>query len=159
MAEAEKSETALEEAKITPVAAVKKLAEADFELSESMQMFMTAIPPAGTTKEDLLNPVFWSHVAKRLEPMTEIRVMPKDGAWYGTYLVVYSDHVQVQVQELTHHKLGEIKSGGADLYYVKYLSPAPTIKFCVYRKEDNERISEGHQTEQAAVIWMREHAK
>lgn len=137
----------------------KKLSEADFELTESMQQMMTAIPPAGTTREDLLNPVFWTHVAKRLETMAEIRVMPKDGAWYGTYLVTFCDKVQVHVQELSHHKIEKIEDISAELYLVKWVSPAPGVKHCVIRKEDGERVSSGHETKHSAHQWIKNNAK
>lgn len=134
----------------------KSLSEADFEITEAKQAFFTAIAAEGTTPKEVLNPVFWKHVAKRLSTMAEVRVMPRDGSWYGVYLVTFCDKLQVHVQELQHHKLEEFHDMSAQLYLVEWKGPA--IKFCVVRKEDNERVSENHETKAAAARWVRDNA-
>ena len=44
--------TAPQERSMRPL--VKKLSEADLALTESLQIFYTATPPVGTTREDML---------------------------------------------------------------------------------------------------------
>jgi len=142
-----------------PVIRSVKLAEADFEITESMQPFYTAVPPAGTTREDLKNPMFWSHVAKRLRTMSEIRVMPKDGSWYGVYLVTFCDEIQVKVHELDFHKLGKVETLENAKCEIKWVSPADGVKWCVVRKEDKFRLSAGHETQESAHNWMRDNVR
>lgn len=132
---------------------VKKLSEADLSLTESMQIFYTACPQVGTKREDLLKPIFWAHVAKKLRPMSEIRVMPKDGAWYGVYLVVYSDQVQAKVKELAFHQLSSDveEAEPNDPYTIKWISPP--VKFGVIRNADKTVVKDGFKTKEEAVLW------
>jgi len=132
---------------------VKKLNEADFSLTESVQMFVTITPPVGTTREDILKPIFWTHVARRLKSLTEVRAMPKDGRWYGIYLVLYADQFQAQVKELAFYDLDTIKEpeSETDPYYVEWISPP--IKYGVRRKADKHIMKDGFATKEQAITW------
>ncbi len=131
----------------------KKLNEADFTLTEAAQVFNTVSPPAGTTREDMLSPVFWSHVAGKLRPMTEIRAMPKDGAWYALYLVLYADRTQAKVKELSFWQINDnIAAAPDDDFYVKWISPP--VKFGVVRKADKECVKDGFASKEDAHKWL-----
>ena len=143
--------TAPQERSMRPL--VKKLSEADLALTESLQIFYTATPPVGTTREDMLKPIFWSHVARKLKPLTEIRAIPKDGKWYGVYLVLYADQVSAQLKELSFHSLETLSdpSEAADKYEVKWISPP--VRFGIIRKADNVTIKDRFQTKEEAIAW------
>ena len=138
---------------------VKKLAEGEFKLTESEQIFQTAIPPVGTTREDMLNPVFWTHVARYMRPMSEIRVMPRDGARYGLYLVIFADRVSARVKELGFWPLENIKPEDVDngAFFVKWI--APPVRFGVMRKVDNTVVKDGFQTKEDAIVWMKQNMR
>ena len=135
-------------------APVKKVSEAEFQLTESVQASYTAMPQVGTTREDVLKPAFWVHVAKYLKPMTEIRVLPKDGSWYGRYLVLYVDSIQARVKELEFHVLEEVAEAQDDSgpYAIKWSGPA--AKFRIVRKADGKILKEGFGTRGEAAAWM-----
>lgn len=137
----------------------KKLHEADFTLTESAQVFNTVTPPVGTTREDMLQPIFWSHVASRLRPMTEIRAMPKDGAWYGLYLVLYADRTQAKVKELGFWPVAEQAESVPETqdYEVKWISPP--CKFGVIRKADREPVKDGFASKEDATRWLIQYAR
>jgi len=137
--------------------AVRKVAEADFFLTEEIQSMYTIHPPVGTQPEDVMQPIFWAHVARKLRPMAEIRVMPKDGTWYGIYLVLYADDNSANVQELAIYPIDVSEGGDSDVYYVKWVSPP--LKFGVIRKADNARIQDGFASKKDAVVWMHGYKK
>ena len=78
----------------------RKLSEADMVLAESVQSVWMVTPPNGTTRDTMLPPIFWAHVARKLRPMAMIWACPKDGTWYGQYLVLYADEHQAKVNGL-----------------------------------------------------------
>lgn len=134
----------------------KKLSEADFALTEQVQGFWTCQPPTGTKPEDLENPIFWSHVARFMQPLSEIRAMPKDGSWYGLFICTYCDRVQARVKKL---KVWRIDMSvdvdlGEEKYYVKYISPAPDYRFGIFRRADNEVMEKGFHTKGDALRKM-----
>ena len=132
---------------------VRKLNEVDFSLTESVQMFITVTPPVGTTREDMLTPSFWTHVARRMKPMSEVRAMPRDGNWYGVYLVIYADQSHARVKELSFHDLDSVAdpSVEADQYFVKFISPP--VRYGVIRKSDNHVMKDRFQTRESALDW------
>ena len=131
----------------------RKLSEADFSLTESVQMMITVTPPVGTKREEMLDPVFWAHVARRMKPMTEIRAMPKDGAWYGIYLVIYADYLQAKIKELGFWDLDTLSEPEkeTDDYEVTWISPP--VRFGVRRKSDKEIVKAHFQTKEQAYAW------
>ena len=82
-------------------------------MNENTQTFFTVTPQVGTTREDMLDPDFWELVAKRLSRGVEIRATPKDGKWYGHYVVLYADDVQAKLVELL---FWDLDSTGAVIY-------------------------------------------
>lgn len=134
-------------------APVKKLSEADFSLTESVQPFITITPPVGTSREDILAPIFWSHVARRMKPMSEIRALPKDGAWYGIYLVLYADNISARVVELEFYQLEVLSEPEVDTdpYFVKWISPP--VKWGVIRRVDKSVAKDGFATKSQAEAW------
>src|SRR3990167_1232526 len=143
--------TAPQERSMQPL--TKKLSEANLALTESLQIFYTATPPVGTTREDMLKPIFWSHVARKLKPLTEIRAIPKDGLWYGVYLVLYADQLQAKLKELSFYSLEALEEPGsvADPYIVEWISPP--VKYGIRRKADKHVMKDGFHTKDQAIAW------
>lgn len=143
--------------KIANLPLVRKCAEADFYLTEEIQSMYTIHPPVGTQPEDVMQPIFWAHVAKRLRPMAEIRVMPKDGTWYGVFLVIYADDHSATVKELSLTPVDVSEAGDNEVYFVKWISPP--LKWGVVRKADNARIKDGFDDQKSATVWMHGYKK
>src|SRR3990167_10706062 len=81
---------------------LRSLAESEFTLGEADYQIWSAKPPAGTTREDVLNPLFWKHIARRVQAPAFINVSPLDGVWFSWLLVVFADRHRVVVEELIH---------------------------------------------------------
>lgn len=135
-----------------------KIAEADMRPTESVQQFYTVEAPAGTPREAPLDPGFWVHVSRWLAPMAEIRVMPRDGMWYGRYICLFADPNQAKVKELEFHQLQSVEQGVPDSDMIpKFVSPP--LRWCVIRKSDNKRLVEKLQNKEDAVLWISRNAK
>lgn len=118
----------------------------------------TAHLPVGTTREDVLNPAFWTHVAKRLRSMDKIDAWSKDGEFYARYIVVYADPHSAKLKELEFHVIGKIEVSAKESgYYAEYI--APSVRWCVFRTSDNERVKTHLYDEIAAKAWIVENMK
>lgn len=135
-----------------------RLNSQDMQLTEGQQSMYTATPPAGTTREDVLDPSFWTHVATRVRPMTEVTVIPKDGAWYGKYFVRYADRTSARVAELMYQKLEVVTAADIDndMFGVDFTTGQ---QFFVFRKADKTVLQESFQNKEDAVQWMHDHMK
>lgn len=133
---------------------VKKLAESEFHLTEAVMASHVALPAEGTTREDVLNPVFWSHVAKGVRSPAMFHILPKDGAWYGRFLVVFCDALRIKLVELEYRVLDAITEAELvnDKYEVKW--GGPVVRFRVIRKIDGLVMKENFQDKTAASAWM-----
>lgn len=97
-----------------------------------------------TTREDLVNPEFWKHVAPQLRPTFRIEVINDDYTFFSEYLVIDSGKNWAVVEELrfidlkTHGKISQ--SNQSSLY--KIVNRGPHLKWCVIRLSDNEVIKD-----------------
>ena len=131
-----------------------KIAEHDMVPTDSVQSFWTVHAPAGTPREAPLNPIFWDHVHKNLRPMTEVRIIPKSGEWYGRFLVLLPGLGKTAVAELEFKNLQKIDLTVLESETMKVKFVSPPLRYCVIRKSDGERLKERCQTENDAVLWM-----
>ena len=138
-------------ASFTPQA--RKLSESEISLTESLQPFFTVTPASGTDPEELMKPVYWSHVARRIRPMSFIFAVPRDGLWFAWYLVLYADDHQVKLKKLMFEPLESLKESDidSDPYQVAWISPP--VKWGIRRKLDKEVVKDGFQTKDQAVAW------
>ena len=127
----------------------------DLAPTDHVQQFLTAQPSEGTNREDVLKPEFWTHVARGIKSGTELRVIPKGGAWYGRYLVTFADQAQVRLKELEYVLLDEtppdvVNSDGK--FEVKWAGPVALWR--IIRKEDKHLMREKMASRQEAYNWM-----
>ena len=149
----------------TPVKKQVSLIPPDMKLADFARNRFLARPPAGTTLEDLLNPVFWAHVARQFAPGGGdiIEVFPMDGAYYAELFVAECRKTglvnQVRLVKLNYTSLStdatvdkQAEPEGA--YRIVYRGTEK--KHTVTRVADNTIVSEGHATKQDAQKWIDE---
>ena len=149
----------------TPVKKQVSLIPPDMKLADFARNRFLARPPAGTTLEDLLNPVFWAHVARQFAPGGGdiIEVFPMDGAYYAELFVAECRKTglvnQVRLVKLSYTSLS------ADATVDKPTEPEGAYrivyrgvekKHTVTRVADNTIVSEGLATKQDAQKWIDE---
>ena len=138
---------------------LRSLAEAEFTVGEADYQMWSAKPPAGTTREEVLNPVFWKHVARRVRAPAFINVMPLDGAWFSQLLVVFADPHRVTVLEMQHRVIEESAYAVAENqeYEAAFLSASG--KYGVKRRSDKQIIRHGFASLDDARNWMTDYAR
>ena len=149
----------------TPVKKQVSLIPPDMKLADFARNRFLARPPAGTTLEDLLNPVFWAHVARQFAPGGGdiIEVFPMDGAYYAELFVAECRKTglvnQVRLVKLSYTSLSadatvDKPAEPEGAYRIVYRGPEK--KHTVTRVADNTIVSEGHATKQDAQKWIDE---
>jgi hypothetical protein len=81
----------------------RKLLETQLMLAENCRADVVVFPEAGTTIEEMLNPLYWTHVAnKRLKQWDRIDVRAADGAWFAELLVTVKQPFAARVHVLQY---------------------------------------------------------
>lgn len=155
---AEKAEAAASAAPSSIPHAPKKLPQSAFKGAEFVQSTWVALPPADTSFEDLLKREYWAHIARKLVPDAEIIVKPESRDYWAHLIVnaVGPNWASVEVLKYKERGGDETAAHRSDDFVVKWVSPADGVKFCVIRKSDNERVSQGHLKEADAWRWLAE---
>jgi len=132
-------------------------------LVEHEQIMYVATVEQGTTREDILNPMFWAHVAPKLRPYTEITVRCDDGTLYAKLLVTQAERTWARVHVLAWHDLTtqDVAKSKKDPVKVdedryKVTQRGPVLKWCVMDTATNPPtpIREKEATRLDAITWL-----
>lgn len=122
--------------------------------------FVTVEPH--TTKEELMDPSFWAHVAPKLTPFSRLEVTTDDVQYFLELLVVNCGTKWAVVKELKYLTLNgdedfiEFENKMAE-YEIKW--KGPKLKFSVIRKKDNETMKDSMGSKEEAATFLREYIK
>lgn len=121
--------------------------------SASVQVFYHAAEP-GVDFKALLDPEYWSLVARQLTPGNRIECAAADGAWWGMLIVRSAGQYDAVVQELQYADLGDAAAATpvTSEYEVKWVSP--TRKWGVVRLSDKTLVKQDFQTQGQASQWV-----
>lgn len=128
------------------------------EQDVAQQRFM-AIVDAGTPYEEVLKPVFWTHVAKKFRKFAKISVVTEDGAYYAELLVVIPLEADTVVKELLHIPLEAVKEPGSILTVGEYTISFHGLNAKWRVSRDKRMLKEGFATSSDAQLWAKEYAK
>lgn len=108
--------------------------------------------------EDIENPTYYAHVAEKLTVYDHIEVRAETGEWIAWLVVTGCGDGWARVKAINVVRLDPskdmVKPADAAQHYVAW--KGPQHKYCVIRKQDGHRVSEGHKTQGSAEEWMRE---
>jgi hypothetical protein len=131
-----------------PAAAVKiepkskpQLHPSRFALAEHKRNIYFITPADGTTLEDVLDPLYWSHVAARLRPTDRIEVHAEDGRQHATL-------VPLRVIEFERLKQESDRAGFAVQW------KGPHHRWCVVRLADNQIVKGECGAKDEALLWL-----
>lgn len=134
--------------------AFPRILDGQLPASEFARNVWIAKPEPHVTKNDMLRPVFWSHVAKKLRVGDRIEALSSDTTWFAELIVRAVAGLEVIVGELRHIQFDSIGTRNAADYEVKWVSP--TIGFRVTRLDDKAVVKEGLKSKEAVAAWMAE---
>jgi hypothetical protein len=149
----------MSETKAAPQALAKpnrKLLETQFTDAEYNRRDVVVTPEAGTTLEEMLNPLFWSHVAKGLKEWDRIEVRPTDRTWWAELLVRTVQPFMVRVHVLRHAEFGRrgVGTEAAEVPGGYELRNRGRDGWAVIRTEDKVVLKEKEPSRELALAWL-----
>jgi hypothetical protein len=148
----------MSETKTAPAGPAKpnrKLLETQFANAETCRRDVVVTPEAGTTLEEMVNPLYWSHVAKGLKAWDRIEVRPADGTWWAELLVRVVQPFAVRVHVLRHAEFrrgGGIEAGEVPAGYE--VRNRGRDGWAVIRSDDKAVLKEKEPSREHALAWL-----
>lgn len=137
----------------------RKLPESRFRQAEAVRNMWSVVPEEGTTLADVLDPVYWSHNARKLRPCDIIEVMPDDGSYYGRLIVRSVGPAGVHVAKLEYVAFDAVEpqASAASLFTVAW--KGPHHRWVVMRLADKEIIQANFENQTDAQRWLTENSR
>lgn len=131
-----------------------KLLEKNLMGAEFARQLFRAVPPENTKIEEMLDPEYWAHVARKFTPYDMVEVVPEDGSFYARLIVTSTGKLWAKMQKLEYVELSVKKAEPAtDKYEPKY--GGPSAKWRVVNKKDGSLISnESFQNKDEAEAYI-----
>lgn len=124
-------------------------------LAESKRHDYVADIPEAHTREDLLQPSYWAHVATLLAPFDRIECRSETGEWFSDLVVVSAGRNYAVMRELQHVDFTDQPAAAPQAveskHHIVWKGPK---KFVVVRNSDKSIISEGHHTRTDAQLAL-----
>jgi hypothetical protein len=124
-------------------------------LQESVRNYWVATVEPHITREDLLEPSFWSNIALSFRQFDRVEVRQDDGKFFAEYLVLHADKTAAYLKELNWVDLEKkVKTQNPDFQY-KYRGPH--AKHSIVRVKDGSVLIEYLETKAEAERWLTEY--
>lgn len=113
--------------------------------------------PAGTTLETILQPEYWAHYVREIEPTNIITAFCEDGTWEAELRVMYVDNAgaKVAVRWQVEYDAKEIEVADTEAFAKKVKWISPGAKFAVVGPT-GEVIKSGFYPRQQAINYLRQ---
>lgn len=134
-----------------------------FGNSEHKRTVWDADSAVGDTLVDLMNPAYWSHVARNLKAKDRIEVTCEDNSYFCELYVFEAGSNWAKVGLLRFEEFGAnaaqhgMTNQGTPEYKITF--GGNFHKHRVIRTADGEVMSSGHATQKAAEDWLFEYRK
>lgn len=145
----------------------RQLINPRLQLAEHARNVHVASIEPGLTLEDVQDPAFFAHVAKRMRECDHIEVRTDDKAWFAELFVVEVGQMFVKTALLRYVELsGGAKVKSADKPTQSDAAPAagfatvwkgPHKRFCVVRESDKAIVHENAATKEDGDAWIAQH--
>lgn len=134
-----------------------KLLPARLQNAEYFRTRYAAAADAGTTREDLERPDFWSHVARTLKRQDIIEVIPEDESYFAELLVLNTGVGFAKVKVIRFIELEAVEESEDGLVIVKWRGPAR--KFSAVRKSDGTVLRDEFINREDAAAFARDYER
>jgi hypothetical protein len=115
--------------------------------------------PVTVSREEILEPSYWAHVAAQMQPLDHIEARWEDGSKIQYLIVAMCEKNYAVVKfdrELTLEQEAQAPSG-AEKHRVEW--KGPRLMWSVIRLSDSQIIHNGEKSRDLATAWMMEHEK
>ena len=127
-------------------------------LAEYDRQDWVATAEVGTTKEEVLDPAYWAHLAAKMKPYDKIEVRVDDGEWMMELVVLACDRTWAKVHMLHFYQLAKVETKNMSTKHDPVWK-GPHLKWCVIRNSDQTIVQEKLDSREAANVWIKEHEK
>ena len=133
-----------------------KLPYAEFQQAEYRRHIWLATPEPGTKPGDLVEPEFWTHVAKKLQQGDFIEVVSAEGDWLAKLYVRSASASGVVTHLFPVEYIGKKPVTISEDYSIQL---AGKNKWRVVRNSDRAEMVKGLETREIAEAWLVNHLK
>jgi hypothetical protein len=130
------------------------------QLAEQVRNIWCLTVPVGTTVQDMLNPGYWAHLARQLQPGDRIEVEPDDGSYFAELRVLDSGNQYAKVMALREVKLEAVEPSAS------VSVPGHTVewsgrhtKWRVVRESDRKVLKDGLASKADGYGWLASYGK
>ena len=126
-----------------------------FKLADQIRNIWSATVERHIIQENFLDETFWAHVAKMLRTGDRIEIMPEDNAYFAELMVLATGrlYAQVELMRFVAFDKPSPQAGAAAEFRIDW--GGSISKYRILRNDDV--LSEGHETEKAALRWRDGH--
>lgn len=136
------------------------LVEGRFGLAESKRQDWVVDAEEGHTVEQVLDPMYWAHVAARLAQYDRIEVRVDTGEWMLDLIVIQAGRNFARVHVAARYDFtGAAEGAPREAIKHRVEWKGTHKKFCVIRNADSALLQEGFQTKELAAEWMNNHER
>jgi hypothetical protein len=134
-----------------------------FKSSEYARNTFHASAHTGASKDDILNPPFWAHIASQVSRFDHIEVVEERGVWWADLLItskiekpgkpptITVDILHFKKLEAYRNLDAEPATSPDENYEVKFRGPK---KWSVIHKDTREILVEGLETAEEGQKWV-----
>jgi len=110
-------------------------------------------PADGTTLDDVLDPLYWSHVAQRLRPTDLVEVHAEDGSFFAELFVREAGRQQATLVPLRVVEFEKLKQEPSREGFTAAWK-GPHHRWCVVRLADGALIKTECGSKDEAMQWL-----
>lgn len=129
--------------------------------AEFVRNVFVAVPPAGTTLEQIQDGEYWKNIHKQLHISDRIEVVPEDGSYFAELYVTNVTHYRIGVKLLRSVVLDEPKASPSaeegSPFEVKWRGSI--AKHSVQHAKTKEVLRDGFSSASEARTWLAEYEK
>ena len=145
-------------AKAAPKTVRPQLHPSRFSLAEHKRNVYFITPADGTTLADVLDPLYWSHVATRLRPTDRVEVHAEDGSWFAELYVREAAHMHASLVALrTVAFKQQIPPAPGTGHAVAW--KGPHHRWAVVRLADGQLVKSECASREDATLWLAANAR
>jgi hypothetical protein len=137
---------------------IPQLHPSRFALAEHKRNVYFVTPPEATTLDDVLQPVFWSHVAARLRPTDRVEVHAEDGSWFAELAVRDAGHLHAKLVPLRVFEFDAIEPQASSADH-EVCWKGPHHRWAVMRLSDRQLVKSECASREEAQMWLAGNAK
>ena len=128
---------------------------AHFKQAENLRNIWCVQADRSVTQEQFLDETYWAHVAKMLRAGDRIEIMTEDNAYFAELMVLATGRLYAQVELMRYVEFDRPSPQASAEAEFKIDWGGSISKYRILR--GNDVLSEGHETEKAALRWRDSH--